>query len=291
MDTCMTPLPNVPDLYTALRHCGVAPDNLPALIAACDTAVARRLLSVDQGLLRAILRKGQGGLAITSAPQVRAHLAGLSPAPLFLPQITDGASIALLTNGEHPAMPAFSDRAFDAWFAAQDVPYGLGAYGEARRVYQTAQFADAASDERRTIHLGIDVFAPTMTPVHAPLAGLVHRVTYQADPLDYGNCLILRHAAEGEVFFTLYGHLAGTLPGLLQQGDAVVPGQAIGHLGDWHENGGWAAHLHFQVMTSLLEQTDGNFFGVGHASLWDVWQDICLDPNLVMRLPPGRFVV
>ena len=45
-------------------------------------------------------------------------------------------------------MPAFSDRAFDAWFAAKAVPYGLGSYGEKRSVYATDQFADAASPER-----------------------------------------------------------------------------------------------------------------------------------------------
>jgi murein DD-endopeptidase MepM/ murein hydrolase activator NlpD len=285
----MIPLPNVPDLYTALRHSGVAPDDLLALIAACDANVARRLGSVDQGLLRAVMRKGQGGAAIAAAPAIRAYLAGAAVAPLFLPRIEASASRALLMT-DMPAMPAYSDRAFDAWFAAQGAVYGLGPYGEARSVYQTDQFADAASAERRTVHLGIDVFARAMTPVHAPLAGVVHMVTYQADPLDYGNCLILRHDAEGEAFYTLYGHLAGTLPGLLQPGDAVVPGQVIAHLGDWHENGGWAAHLHFQVMTSMLEQRDGNFFGVGHAGLWDVWQDICLDPNLVMRLPTGRFL-
>jgi murein DD-endopeptidase MepM/ murein hydrolase activator NlpD len=290
MDTHMTRLPDVPDLYTALRHSGVAPDDLPALIAACDADVQQRLLSVDQGLLRAILRKGQGGPAVANAPHVRAYLASLSPAPLFLPRIEKGTSIALLTNGEHPNMPPFSDGTFDAWFAAQGLPYGLGAYGEARTVYQTAQFADAASPERRTIHTGIDVFAPALTPVHAPLAGVVHMVTYQADALDYGNCLIVRHDAAGVAFYTLYGHLAGTLPGLLQPGDVVAPGQVVGHLGDWHENGGWAPHLHFQVMSSMLEQTDGNFFGVGHSSLWDVWQDICLDPNLVMRLPVARFL-
>ena len=38
--------------------------------------------------------------------------------------------MALLTRGEMPDMPAYSDRAFDAWFTAQAVTYGLGPYGE-----------------------------------------------------------------------------------------------------------------------------------------------------------------
>lgn len=288
-------LSGTPDLYTALRALAAArPEvTLEDVFAALEPGgeVAARLRSVDQGLLRAVMRAGRGLAPVAGAAAVRDHLAQALPAPLFLPEIGDGPTLALLTRGEVPDMPAFSDRAFDAWFAAKAVPYGLGSYGEKRTVYATDQFADAASPERRVIHLGIDVFAPAMTPVHAPLPGVVRHLTYNADPLDYGHTLILEHQAGGVVFFTLYGHLAGTLPGLLRVGDAVARGQVIAHLGDWHENGGWAPHLHFQIITDLLDQRGGNFFGVGHESLWDVWQSISPDPNLILRLPAGRFRV
>ncbi|MCF8483810.1 MAG: peptidoglycan DD-metalloendopeptidase family protein [Rhodobacteraceae bacterium] len=287
----MTPLADQPDLYAALRVSGAHPEDLPALLAASPAPVAERLGRVDQGLLKAVLRAGQSGVAIPNAARILAHLASATPAPLFQPDVAKSPTLTLLTNGEHPDMPAFSDPAFDGWFAAKGVPYGIGTYGEDRHVYLTAQFADAASPERRTRHLGIDVFAPAGTQVFAPLAGRVKHVTYNADPLDYGNTLILEHDAGGVAFFTLYGHLGGSLPGLLQQGDAVTPGQLIAHLGDWHENGSWAPHIHFQIMTDMLEQKDGNFFGVGHNSLWDVWQSICPDPNLILRLPASAFEV
>ncbi|NEY92272.1 peptidoglycan DD-metalloendopeptidase family protein [Tabrizicola oligotrophica] len=279
------------DLYAALRALAAAlPDlTLDEVLRAAPEPEALRLMGVDQGLLRAVIRAGKGLPAAAGETALRAWLAKATPAPLFLPEIAKGPSLALLTRGEHPDMPAFSDRAFDGWFAAKGVPYGLGAYGEKRSVYATDQFADSASPERRTFHLGIDVFAPAMTAVHAPLPGQVAFVTHNADPLDYGHTLILEHEAEGLRFHTLYGHLAGTLPGLLRVGDSVSPGQLIAHLGDWHENGGWAAHLHFQIMTDMLDQTGGNFFGVGHESLWDVWQSVCPDPNLILRLPPERF--
>ena len=161
---------------------------------------------------------------------------------------------------------------------------------ENRSVYATAQFADRASPERRTMHTGIDVFAPAGTPVYAPLPGRILHLTYNADPLDYGHTLILHHDLGGQSFYTLYGHLAATLPGLHPSG-RVEPGQIIAHLGDWPENGGWAAHIHFQIMSSMLAQTEGNFFGVGHASLWDVWSDICPDPNLILRLPENAFTL
>ena len=277
------------DLYTALRSLGYGCDALPEILAACDAATRARLLSVDQGLLRAIMRQNIGGSG--TADRIRAHLTAAAPEPLFRPDVAQSTTMPLLTEGQHPDMPAFSDRAFDPWFAAKGVAYGLGSYCEKRSVYETDAFADAASPERRTVHLGIDVFAPPMTPLYAPLAATVRHVTYNPDHLDYGNTLILQHDVGGVPFYTLYGHLSGTLPGLLAVGDSIAPGQLIAHLGDWHENGGWAAHLHFQIMTDMLEQHGGNFFGVGHESLLDVWTDICIDPNLILRIPPARFAL
>ena len=291
LTACAADLNGAADLYAALRQSGVAASALPELIAACDGETRARLLSVDQGLLRAVLRRGAGLAATEAEAQVRRFLAGIRAAPLFRPGLTDARTMALLTAGQHPDMPAFSDRAFDGWFAAQAVDYGLGAYGENRLVYETPAFADRASPERRTVHLGVDIFAPVATAVFAPLAGCVVHVTCNADPLDYGHTLILQHDAKGARFFTLYGHLAGTLPGLCREGDEVAAGQKIAELGDWHENGGWASHLHIQVMTDKLEQHSGNFFGVGHAGLWDVWSGICIDPNLILLLPAAAYRV
>lgn len=291
------------DLYAALRQAGadagqelVLAEIVAALLKGHSVAqaTATRLASVDRGLLRAILRKGAGLPATASAPAVWAYLETVDTAPLFLPPIAESPTLALLTNGQHPDMPPFSDRAFDGWFAEKakgGLMYGLGSYLEKRSVYATPQFADVASPEWRTMHLGVDVFAPAGTPIYAPLAGRVLHLTYNADLLDYGHTLILEHDAGGVPFFTLYGHLGASLPTLLTKGDVVAPGQLIAHLGDWHENGGWAAHVHFQVMTDMLDQNRGNFFGVGHESLVDVWSEICLDPNLILRLPEGMFSV
>jgi murein DD-endopeptidase MepM/ murein hydrolase activator NlpD len=113
-------------------------------------------------------------------------------------------------------------------------------------------------------------------------------VAYNADPLDYGNTLILEHDADGDKFWTLYGHLAGSLASLCRPGQTVVAGQHIGDLGDWHENGGWSAHLHFQIITDRLGTRD-NFYGVGHESLWPIWKQISPDPNLILRLPQSAF--
>ncbi|WP_461308652.1 aminotransferase class III-fold pyridoxal phosphate-dependent enzyme, partial [Albidovulum sp.] len=258
-----------------------------------------RLDAIDPAFMVALCRRAAGYAAVASAPAIRADLAARPAAPVCRPDIRRSARIALLCDGSDPDMPAYSDRAFDPWLAARrpvTLPagqpfYGLGPYGELRGVYTAPQFADAASPERRKRHLGIDIFAPAGTPVHAPLDGVVRVAACNADPLDYGHTLILEHATgEGTPFFTLYGHLARDRTGRATPGTPVRAGDVIAHLGDWEENGGWSPHLHFQVMTSMLSQQD-NFFGVGHDSLWDVWSDICIDPNLILGLAPESFSV
>ena len=256
-----------------------------------------RLDRIDPEFMIALCRKAAGHDAIATAPDIRADLSARPAAPVCPPSLARAARMPLLMDGTYPDMPAYSDRAFDDWLARHrpdDLPenipfYGFGPYGEVRSVYTAEQFADAASPERRTRHMGVDVFGPAGTPVRAPLDGTVWLATYNADPLDYGHLLILEHqTTEGAAFFTLYGHLAKDTTGLAKPGTRVRAGDTIAHFGDWHENGGWSPHLHFQVMSSMLSQTD-NFFGVGHDSLWDVWSDICLDPAPLLGLAPETF--
>jgi murein DD-endopeptidase MepM/ murein hydrolase activator NlpD len=254
-----------------------------ALVAETAGEAGDRLRAADAGLLDCIARHAGGFPAVPGVAELVAALAAADVAPVM-----DVSGRGMRLPDGMPGMPAFSDRAFDSWFAAQGAAWGMGLYGEDRRVYQTPQFEGPASPERRTVHLGIDIFAPAGSAVMAPLPGRVAVVTYNADPLDYGHTLMLEHRVAGLRFHTLYGHLGASLPELCTVGDAVQPGQVVAHLGDWHENGGWAAHLHFQIITDLLAQgATGNFYGVGHRSLWPVWALISPDPEVILRLPNG----
>jgi 4-aminobutyrate aminotransferase-like enzyme/Ser/Thr protein kinase RdoA (MazF antagonist) len=291
----------VASICISSRQSARHPENAYLMVSQAPAmALLARLGEIDPEFMVSLFRHAAGFPANRAQSAITEHLAHVATSQMFRPAIDMSARLAVLTDGTHADMPAFSDRSFDDWISGQrpkNLPenkafYGLGPYGEARSVYATDQFADAASPERRTRHLGIDVFAPAMTPVYAPLGGTVAYVTYNADHLDYGNTLILEHETDkGTKFWTLYGHLAGTLPSFLKPGQTVAAGDLIAHLGDWHENGGWSPHLHFQVMTDLLGQQQGNFFGVGHDSLWDVWSGICVDPNLILRLAPESFRV
>ena len=163
---------------------------------------------------------------------------------------------------------------------------GIGRYLEPRILYATDHYADAsAADERRTIHLGIDLFAPVGTQVLAPLDGTVELLRHIDADLDYGTLIILRHTTDsGTPFFTLFGHLARAVPAEIQEGAAVRAGDVLGHFGAEEENGGWPPHLHFQIVLDRMDYAD-NFPGVCRASRRSAWTRVCPDPNLILNLP------
>ena len=138
------------------------------------------------------------------------------------------------------------------------------------------------------MHLGLDLFAPPGTPVLAPLDGVVHSIADNAHPLDYGPTVVLEHQAGpgGPPFYTLYGHLARGSSAALSAGDDVSAGTVIARIGAIDENGGWPPHLHFQVITDLLDM-HGDFPGVADPAERRVWLSLAPDPNLVARIPGG----
>jgi Ser/Thr protein kinase RdoA (MazF antagonist) len=106
--------------------------------------------------------------------------------------------------------PALTEKIFHAMKCAA-APVGVGRYDEPRLLYTSPLFgaSDNPTDERRTIHLGMDLFAEPGAPLSAPLDGVVHIVANNSAALDYGPLVILRHeTSDGEEFFTIYGHLS-----------------------------------------------------------------------------------
>ncbi len=161
---------------------------------------------------------------------------------------------------------------------------GIGRYDEARLVYGGDAFAGAAGEhpERRTVHLAVDIFMEPGSPVFAPMPGRVHAVRDNAARFDYGPTIILEHApADAPVFYTLYGHLAADSVANLSPGAPVDRGQRIGAIGAPPGNGDWPPHVHFQLVTDMLDR-EGEFRGVGAASERSVWLALSPDPRLVL---------
>jgi 4-aminobutyrate aminotransferase-like enzyme/Ser/Thr protein kinase RdoA (MazF antagonist) len=172
---------------------------------------------------------------------------------------------------------------------------GFGRYDEARLLYSSPLFGDSKNpiDERRTVHLGIDLFVEPGSAVRAPLDGVVHALANNRGALDYGPVVILRHDmrdenADPREFFTLYGHLSTGTSTQLRPGQLIRRGEKFAAVGTPQENGGWPAHLHFQIILDLLDRgTD--FPGVARASERAVWASLSPDPNLLLRIPAERF--
>jgi 4-aminobutyrate aminotransferase-like enzyme/Ser/Thr protein kinase RdoA (MazF antagonist) len=166
----------------------------------------------------------------------------------------------------------------------------VGRYDEPRLLYSSALFGGGTPiDERRTVHLGVDLFVAPRTLVHASLDGVVHVRANNRAALDYGPLVILRHATgNGDTFFTLYGHLSTDSLDGLAVGQRVGRGEPFARVGTSDENGGWPPHVHFQVILDLLDQ-DADFLGVAYASECALWTGLSPDPNLILRIPTGRF--
>ncbi len=166
----------------------------------------------------------------------------------------------------------------EGWAVVPGEPLRIGGYDEDRGIYDSAVFAGDGG-ERRTVHLGIDVFAPAGTAIFAPLGGRVHSFQDNNHIKDYGPTLILEHAPEpGLTFWTLYGHLSRESLNGLHPGKTFAAGETIACLGDFGVNGGWSPHLHFQLILDLGGRS-GDFPGVFKRSEREAWKQVCPDPR------------
>ena len=291
-------------------------------VSACIAAHQRRLrpdneyLDVSQAAIRATL-PALARVPFELATAVLRGAAGLEPSPksdsvrrwlvqqsgTFAPVMPfDARNDAILVldlgvtsplvsaESRENAEPLLTAR-IDAAMRDAGVTISIGKYDEPRLLYSSPLFAGAESplDERRTIHLGLDIFADAGTPVFAPLRGIVHAFAYNPAALDYGGVIILRHTTDDDTdFFSLYGHLSRASLIGLAAGRAIAPGEQFATLGAPDENGGWTPHLHLQLFTDLLG-LGTDVPGVGRPSQRTAWRSICPDPNLIVGIPEERF--
>ena len=144
----------------------------------------------------------------------------------------------------------------NGWLEQNKASFGIGRYLECRSFYSSDAFRQQfpESVEMRTFHLGIDLFVPFETPIHAPLQGKVIHIQDNAGNLDYGPTVILEHQPDsGPSFFTLYGHLARKCLKTLEIGQQIDDGKAFVFVGNSDENGGWPTHVHFQLIQDTVE--------------------------------------
>ena len=177
--------------------------------------------------------------------------------------------------------------------------FHLGYYAEPRLIYTDKAFYKGPfkASSRRTVHIGVDIFAPAGTGVHAPLNATVAAAENRKGNLDYGGLVILCHETDnGALFFTLYGHLNhGSVKGLTL-GQTIKKGEVFGVLGNQQQNGGWAPHLHFQA--SMIS-SDPNWPGAVDPDEIDFWSRLYPNPAAILNLddeqlaclPPSKTAV
>lgn len=168
----------------------------------------------------------------------------------------------------------------------------IGRYGEPRPIYSGDAFGDdLPNGNRRTVHLGIDVFAPAGTEVLSPLPGVVHDVEVCEGHLDYGGLVILRHQlADGTVFGTLYGHLDPDSLADLCPGQQVDAGKPFAQLGNPAVNGGWPPHLHLQVLAADPRDLPEVPRGVADPDDLAAHLQVYPDPSALLGLTDARAV-
>ena len=256
------------------------------------------LAAVAPALAHASLRHACDVDPCPRASRVVAWLASRQPAPVVrLPvhgtQVLDLSigSALVAGDGADNAEPRLTRRIDDQLGdAAAGRPVGVGRYGEPRLLYSSPLFAAGGPHAaRRTVHLGIDLFAPPGTPVSAPFDGVVHAAADNRAALDYGPVVILSHETDGgDRFFTLYGHLTRESLHGLEPGRHVTAGEPLAAIGPAGVNGGWTPHLHFQLIVELAG-LGTDFPGVCAASHREAWQALTPDPNAILRLDGASY--
>jgi 4-aminobutyrate aminotransferase-like enzyme/Ser/Thr protein kinase RdoA (MazF antagonist) len=270
----------------------VEPDNEYLAISEKDAwACLERLTSTYPRLTTYRLRDALGWEPVTNSVRVKSWIESHSSrfSEVVRPAIETAAGPVLLDfsvssqqfDPTSLTVPGLADQLIWDQIGAH---VGVGRWNEPRLAYAGPQY-ETTSGERRTIHVGVDLFRPAGTAVYAPLDGIVHSSCAHHELFDYGGCILLEHRPkDGPVFWTLYGHLSHKSVTKAEKGKAVAAGEPFAELGSFEENGGWVPHLHFQIVTNLLG-LEATFPGVAAAGVRRVWHSLSPSPATLLGLP------
>ncbi len=269
------------------------PDNKYLLISekpAWD--LLKKLREIPPALALYTFRKSCGLEPCPSNPQFQSWAATADTAPIINFKDPKGASkkithlnlsVGSLDLGNNSNFETIHDfqKTINKILENKNAEIGIGGYGEVRPFYTTDEYQTEGNNgaQWRTVHLGMDVWAPTDEPVYSPLDGEIFGIQNNEGDCNYGPTIILEHKISDDlIFYTLYGHLSLISLKGLKKGTSIKKGQKIAAIGTPPENGKWPPHLHFQIVLDMLEN-EGDFPGVAYPHDAEIWKSICPDPK------------
>lgn len=192
-----------------------------------------------------------------------------------------GERLDFSSRSEILALPDFSAEARQA-FVQEKINDSLSNWAYGNYLDEKEDFfrrfgADQMVLQRRWYHLGFDVYRPVGTTLFAPLEGEVVVSEYEAGSGNYGGMVCLQHEFEDRLFYSVYGHLnPESLPEL---GTALSAGQALARLGGVEVNGGYAPHVHLQILTESGFQSGWVHRGYCTQENLETLPNYCLNPD------------
>jgi len=255
------------------------------LRVACGLPICESAARVEDYLVRQV----RGNCAAVIGMDLSAATChSLSAEQCSVPQnpfeLTMAEAITLGDDSVHESLSAL------AGDNADEPRVWLGYYNEPRLIYTDSAFRNGAwkASNRRTVHLGVDVFSPAGTNVHAPLDAVVCVIENRPASLDYGGMVVLEHKTPcADRFYSLYGHLDPDSIQTLRPGQSLNAGDVFAALGTPAQNGGWTPHLHMQL-AMCLDGYDKDWPGVADPDDLAFWNAMCPNPAALLNLPDEK---
>jgi peptidoglycan LD-endopeptidase LytH len=158
----------------------------------------------------------------------------------------------------------------------QKATWGVGRYNERRRnMYTAPQY-----ENRRFIHMGIDIWTPVHEQVYAAWDGVVEYIADHNQPGNYGPVIVLKHSFDDVNLYALHGHLTRSSIKKVEIGEQVNRGDNFARIGDYEENGNWEPHLHYQL--SFIDPGEADMPGVVSEDDLQESLKIYPDPRIVL---------
>jgi len=154
------------------------------------------------------------------------------------------------SNNKSQLLPTKEEALLFVKTQKQSKIYDVGRYDENRiGMYTSSLFDEKIDENRRTLHVGVDIGGPEGVKVYSFTDGVIHSVGYNEAIGDYGHVIVIEYQiSETSRCWALYGHLdARSIQGK-SSGQKIKKGEVIGRIGNAIENGGWSGyHVHFQI--------------------------------------------